>query len=67
VAISRPGGPRLAGALGVFLMLQPAYDAFSHELSRPLNHEGFDSHGDLRPDLLDYLGAERIDTGRSKR
>jgi hypothetical protein len=67
VAISRAGGPRLVGALGVLLLLQPAYDAFSHRFMQPLNHENFDSHGDLRPDLLDYLGIERVDTGRSKR
>jgi hypothetical protein len=67
VSISRAGGPRLVGALGVFLLLQPAYDAFSHQFVQPLNHEHFDSHGDLRPDLLDYLGIERVETGRSKR
>lgn len=67
VAIARPGGPRLTIALGAFLLVQPAYDALSHELGYPLNHESFDSHGDLRPDLLDDLGVERIDTGRSPR
>jgi hypothetical protein len=67
VAVSRPGGTRLTIALGAFLLLQPAYDALSHELGSPLNHEGFDSHGDLRPDLLDDLQVERIDTGRSRR
>jgi hypothetical protein len=66
-AITRPGRPRLTIALGAFLLLQPAYDAFSHRLFQPMNHEGFDSHGDLRPDLLDYLGVERIETGRSRR
>jgi hypothetical protein len=65
--ISRPGGAGLAGALGAFLLLQPAGDALSHRLVRPLNHDNFDSHGDLRPDLLDYLGVERMDTGRTKR
>jgi hypothetical protein len=65
VAISRPGGPRLVGALGVFLLLQPAYDAFSHRLFQPMNHDGFDSHGDLRPDLLDYLDRRPI-PGRPK-
>jgi hypothetical protein len=65
--VGRPGGPRLLGALGVLLLLQPAYDAVSHQFGRPLNHDGFDSHGDLRPDLLDYLGVERIDVGRGTR
>lgn len=67
VVIARPGGPRLTIALGAFLLLQPAYDALSHELGSPLDHERFDSHGDLRPDLLDYLEIERLDTGRSRR
>src|SRR5262249_36759634 len=66
VALSWLGGLRLTGALGIFLLLQPAYDAFSHEFMQPLNHESFDSHGDLRPDLLDYLGVERMERGRSR-
>lgn len=67
VAITRPGRVRLTAALGVFLLLQPAYDAAMHELGRPLNHDNFDSHGDIRPDLLDDLDIERHDTGRSPR
>ena len=66
-ALTRRGGPRLTGALGIFLLLQPVYDALSHQFVRPLNHDSFDSHGDLRPDLLDYLDIERVETGRSKR
>jgi hypothetical protein len=66
-AIARPGGPWLAGVLGAALLLQPVIDALSHQFERPLNHENFDSHGDLRPDLLDYLGVEHTDTGRSRR
>jgi hypothetical protein len=64
--IARPGGRRLEIALGAFLLLQPAYDAASHAILRPMHHEGFDSHGDIRPDLLDYLDVERGDTGRSE-
>lgn len=66
-AIARPGGPWLSGVLGFLLLLQPGIDALSHQFVQPLNHENFDSHGDLRPDLLDYLGVERLDTGRSRR
>jgi hypothetical protein len=65
VTIARPGGRRLEIALGAFLLLKPAYDAASY-IVRPINHDGFDSHGDIRPDLLDYLDVERGDTGRSK-
>ena len=32
---------------------------------QPLSHTGFDSHGDLRHDLLDYL--DELEAGRSKR
>ena len=55
--MSRPGGPRLALAIGAFLLFQPACDALWHQFIQPLNHDGYDSHGDLRPDLLDYLGG----------
>jgi hypothetical protein len=65
VAVSRPGGPRLAIVLGAFLLFQPALDALGHRTTQPLNHAGFDSHGDLRPDLLDYL--DYIEARRSKR
>lgn len=65
--LSRPGGRRLMIAMGAFLLIQPLYDAFEHQFFRPLNHDSFDSHGDLRPDLLDDLGVERIDVGRSRR
>jgi hypothetical protein len=65
--IARPGRPRLTFALGLFLLIQPLCDASWHQFVRPLDHEGFDSHGDLRPDLLDQVGAERIDLRRSPR
>jgi hypothetical protein len=61
-ALSRPGGWRLSVVMGAFLLFQPAVDAFWYRFVQPLAHVGYDSHGDLRHDLLDHierLGAER--------
>ena len=57
--VARPGGPLLATAIGGFLLSQPVCDATWYQFIQPLSHSAYDSHGDLRPDLLDYLGAER--------
>lgn len=65
--LGRVGGPRFAIVLGAFLLIQPASDAVWHQFVRPLYHDGFDSHGDLRPDLLDEVGAENVELGRSRR
>jgi hypothetical protein len=54
--LSRRGGRWLTLALAAFLLFQPAYDLFQYRwIQRKWQHEAFDSHGDLRPDLLDYL------------
>jgi hypothetical protein len=63
-ALARPGGWRLSLALGAFLLFQPACDALWYQFVQPLGHVGYDSHGDLRPDLLDHL--DRTGAGRSK-
>jgi hypothetical protein len=63
-ALARPGGWRLATALGAFLLFQPTCNVLWYQFMQPLDHIGFDSHGDLRPDLLDYL--ERHGAGRLK-
>jgi hypothetical protein len=54
-ALTRRGRPVLAFALGTFLLFQPAYELLWHQLIVKRFHGAFDSHGDLRPDLLDYL------------
>jgi hypothetical protein len=54
-ALSRPGGPKLAFALGAFLLAQPAFDVFWYRFIQKRHHGNYDSHGDLHPDLLDYL------------
>jgi hypothetical protein len=59
-ALARPGGARLTIALGAFLLFQPACDALWYQFMRPLDHLTFDTHGDLRPDLLDYLEKRGI-------
>jgi hypothetical protein len=60
VALSRRGGPWLTLALAAFLLFQPASDAFWNRfIERQQQHTTFDSHGDLRPDLLDYLDSNR--------
>src|SRR5262249_54019080 len=53
--LTRRGRPWLALALGAFLLLQPASEAIWHGFMRGQQHVAFDSHGDLRADLLDYL------------
>jgi hypothetical protein len=59
-ALAWRGSGRLTFALAVFLLLQPARDLLYHRLIQARSHEGIDSHGDLSPDLLDYLdGLER--------
>jgi hypothetical protein len=63
-AVSRPGGWRLATAMGAFLLFQPTYDALWYRFISKLTHVGYDTHGDLRPDLLDDL--ERRGAGRRK-
>jgi hypothetical protein len=42
--------------LAAFLLLRPTFDLTSHFLINPIIRE-FDSHGDLRPDLLDRFEA----------
>jgi hypothetical protein len=58
-AVARPGGWRLAAALGAFLLYQPAVDAVWYQFVASIHHGVFDSHGDLRHDLLDYLELNR--------
>jgi hypothetical protein len=54
-ALAWVGGAPLTFVVGAFLLLQPALDAFSHRFVQPRIRSGPDSHGDLSPDLLDYL------------
>jgi Dolichyl-phosphate-mannose-protein mannosyltransferase len=54
-ALTRRGGVILTVALGVFLLVQPACHVLWHRLVSTRVHGGFDSHGDLLPDLLDHL------------
>ena len=54
-ALTRKGGVVLTVALGVFLLVQPAYHVLWSQLIVKRSHGGYDSHGDLLPDLLDYL------------
>jgi hypothetical protein len=66
-ALARPGGWRLAAAAGAFLLYQPAVDACWYRFIQRIGHVGFDSHGDLRSDLLDYLDdLDRARPGRPK-
>ena len=54
-ALSRPGGARLTFALGAFLLAQPVLDVLFYRLIQKRHHGEYDSHGDLHPDVLDYL------------
>ncbi len=59
--LSRRGGPLLTLAVAAFLIFQPAYDEYRLRFIErsTQQHSGYDSHGDLRPDLLDYLDSDR--------
>jgi hypothetical protein len=59
VALTRRGGLRLTTAMAVFLLFQPVSDIIWQQfIPKPLRI-GIDSHGDLRPDLLDYRDFQR--------
>lgn len=65
--LARPGGRPLAVAFGAFLLFQPVEDALWYRFIQAINHDAYDSHGDLRPDLLDYLdhaGSRRVERQR---
>jgi hypothetical protein len=54
-ALSRRGGAIATFVLGAFLLVQPAGHVLWFQLVATRNHGAFDSHGDLFPDVLDYL------------
>jgi hypothetical protein len=60
VALARPRGVLLTIVLGVFLLSQPTRVVIWNELVMKRNHDGYDSHGDLAPDLLDHLERRAI-------
>ena len=53
-ALTRRGGPVLTIILGAFLLYQPVGEACWHHLVQKRGRP-WDSHGDIRPDVLDYL------------
>ncbi|MGP0069901.1 MAG: hypothetical protein ACLQGP_40650 [Isosphaeraceae bacterium] len=59
VALTRRGGRWLILAIAAFLLFQPASDILWQLFVPTAKHVGYDSHGDLRPDLLDYLDLQR--------
>jgi hypothetical protein len=54
--LTRGLGPRATFLIGALLLAQPAFEAIEYRLVKPRTRS-FDSHGDLRPDLLDYLDS----------
>lgn len=57
VALAFVGWPA-AVVLGTFMLAQPTLDVLHHRLIMR-RHRPFDSHGDIRPDLLDHFEALR--------
>jgi hypothetical protein len=53
--ITRTGRGWLTLALALFLLVSPATDCLWHHLIQKRTHSGYDTHGDLKHDLLDYL------------
>ena len=51
--------------LGVFLLVQPAGHMVWHRVVALRFHGGYDSHGDLLPDLLDYLETTVPESARA--
>lgn len=59
--VARPGGAALSFALAALLLIQPAgQDIWNRFVVRRF-HGAHDSHGDLAPDLLDYLEKPKLD------
>jgi hypothetical protein len=58
VALTRRGGRWLTPLMAALLLFQPASDVLWQLFIPRPKHAGYDSHGDLRPDLLDYLEAQ---------
>jgi hypothetical protein len=54
-ALARGRNAALAFALGAFLLAQPVLDIVWYRLIVRRTHSDYDSHGDLHPDVLDYL------------
>jgi hypothetical protein len=65
-ALSRPGGARLTFALGAFLLAQPVLDVCWYRAIQKRHHSGYDSHGDLHPDVLDYLDGLKKNAQRDE-
>jgi hypothetical protein len=60
-ALARGRNSTLTFALGAFLLAQPVLDVLRYRLVMKRTHAEYDSHGDLHPDVLDYLDwLERI-------
>jgi hypothetical protein len=60
-SLARRGGARLTFALGALLLAQPVLDVCWYRLIQKRHHSGYDSHGDLHPDVLDYLeGRQKL-------
>jgi hypothetical protein len=58
--ITRPGRGWLTFVLGAFLLFSPATAGLKHHLVQRRAHTEYDSHGDLSPDVLDYLEAREL-------
>jgi hypothetical protein len=54
-ALARRGHGILTFALAAFLLAQPVYDVLWYRLVQKRHHGEYDSHGDLHPDVLDFL------------
>jgi hypothetical protein len=63
-ALASCGGAKLTFAVGALLLYAPVLEVLSHRFILARGHVAADSHGDLSPDLLDYL--ERLDRKTSR-
>jgi hypothetical protein len=54
-ALTRNVSAKLTFVLAAFLLAQPVFDVLWHRVMIKRDHLEYDSHGDLHPDVLDYL------------
>jgi hypothetical protein len=65
--LASSGGAKLTFVVGALLLYLPALDVLSHRFILSRGHVAADSHGDLSPDLLDYLEHLERKTSRPRR
>ena len=64
-ALTKQTSAKLTFVLAAFLLTQPVLDILFYRIIRARSHSEYDSHGDLHPDVLDYLDRLKKANSRS--